>query len=103
MSISLPFGSPNASNTEYISFNDAFEKGSPVDRRKAEKLLANIHRGLYNDTFPIPSEQESLEYWLGNLKSGRENGQQSAAISTRPTRKSWVLSAAGYWQTAIAG
>lgn len=76
MSISLPFSSPNASNTEYVSFNDAFEKGSPVDRRKAEKLLANIHRGLYNDTFPIPSEQESLEYWLGNLKSGRENGQQ---------------------------
>lgn len=30
MSISLPFSSPNASNTEYVSFNDAFEKGSPL-------------------------------------------------------------------------
>ena len=76
MSISKPFPARNASDIEYVSFNDAFETGSPVDKRKAEKLLANIHGGLYNDTFPIPCEQESLDYWLNNLRNGREKGQQ---------------------------
>lgn len=76
MSISKPFPTRSGSDIEYVSFNDAFETGSPVDKRKAEKLLANIHGGLYNDTFPIPCEQESLDYWLNNLRNGREKGQQ---------------------------
>jgi len=80
MTISKPYHTVSGHNIECVDLNDAFEKGSPVDKRKAEKLLATVHAGIYCDAFPIPCEQESLEYWLGNLQNGRENGQQLLSV-----------------------
>ena len=76
MSISRPFPTCNASDIEYVNFNDAFETGDIAVQQEAEGLLRIIYDGIYNDTFPIPSEREDISLWLNNLKNGREKGQQ---------------------------
>ena len=60
MSISKPFQSRNASDIEYVSFNDAFETGSPVDKRKAEKLLANFMVDCIMILFLFPVNKKVL-------------------------------------------
>ncbi|MDR1693809.1 MAG: hypothetical protein LBR70_01255 [Lactobacillaceae bacterium] len=81
MTISKTFKTEAGEAIECVDLNDAFEKGgSKSDQQAAAKLLANVHAGIYNDAFPIPCEQESLEYWMGNLQAGREEGQQLLSV-----------------------
>ena len=83
MSISKPFQSLSSNNLEYVNFNDAFETENSIDKLDAEKLLRIVYEGIYNDTFPIPSEREDISLWLNNLKSGREKGQQLFSVFGR--------------------
>lgn len=73
-------------NIQRLDFNDVFDKSLAVindkgaspevvaqarsDMAHATRLIRQIHRGLYQRTFPIPSEQEAVADWLERLKSG---------------------------------
>ena len=60
---------------EIADFTEIFENKDMRQMDLATSLLIKIHDGLYNQTFPLPNEQEKVEYWLENLNSGVEKGQ----------------------------
>jgi hypothetical protein len=51
---------------ELVDFHTALKDVHTSD--SAERLLRNIHEGLYNKTFPLPDEQEDIEDWLSRLR-----------------------------------
>ena len=57
-------------NVECVDLNEIFRNGSPKDKVRAGNLLKEAHQGIYQKTFPIPSEQEDLADWMDRLRTG---------------------------------
>lgn len=75
VSIVEPFKTKNSAEIECVIFSNAYNSQDPEKISKAEKLLTEVHDGIYVEHFPLEDEQEPVDVWQGMLEAGDKEGK----------------------------
>ena len=75
ISIAESFETKNSSEIECVIFSHAYNSHDPEKISKAEKLLTEVHDGIYVEHFPLEDEQEPVDVWQGMLEAGDKEGK----------------------------